>query len=142
MKRLLNLQAELGLIDKDLKAKVPRRKPRSREHELQCSCVNWFRLKYPKLRHCLFAVPNGGQRNKIVAAKLRKEGVLAGVSDLILLRMSKDYGALLIEMKDKTGKQSGLQKAWQHKIEQEGYKYVVCHSLDEFIENVSDYLED
>ena len=35
-----------------------RSKPKNEEHKIQCSCVSYFRLKYPHLRNMLFAVPN------------------------------------------------------------------------------------
>lgn len=38
-----------------------------------------------------FAVPNGGWRNPVVAAKLKAEGVRSGVSDLIILHAGKTY---------------------------------------------------
>ena len=43
-------------------------------------------------------------------------------------------------MKTKTGRQSPEQKAWQAKVEQYGYKYAVCRSLDEFINTIENYL--
>ena len=49
-------------------------------------------------------------------------------------------GALLIETKVKGNYQSQSQKEWQQQIEKEGYKYVVCRSLDEFQNQVTNYL--
>ena len=54
------------------------------EHRLQCACVRWFAYQHPELKGTLFAVPNGGQRNALVAAKLKDEGVTAGVADLLV----------------------------------------------------------
>lgn len=117
-----------------------RRKPDDKEHRLQSSCVQWFRLQFPEYAHSLFAVPNGGRRDKATGARLKAEGVVAGVADLILLRQSKGYGALLIEMKTKAGRQAATQKEWQRKVERDGYRYVVCRSLEEFMDAVRDYL--
>lgn len=118
-----------------------RRKPRDEEHQIQCACVRWFSYQYPELHGRLFAVPNGGRRDETTAAKLKAEGVVAGVADLILLRRNRDYGALLIEMKTPTGRQSDSQKKWQFTLCSENeYKYVVCRSLDDFIKEVNDYL--
>lgn len=119
-----------------------RRKPRDDEHKLQSACVRWYRLQYPKMRHNLFSVPNGGKRDAVTAAKMKEEGALAGVADLILLKSNKFYGALLIEMKTKTGNQSESQKEWEQKIVNDGYKYVVVRSLDEFQREVKQYLND
>lgn len=109
---------------------------------MQCACVQWFRYQYPKLRHNLFAVPNGGRRDKVTAAKLKAEGVLAGVADLVLLKSNSSYGALLIEMKTRTGRQADTQREWQRLIETDGYKYVVCRSLDDFMREVNAYISD
>lgn len=54
------------------------------EHELQKSCVKWFRLQYPEYTNLLFAIPNGGKRNAREAARLKAEGVTPGVPDLFL----------------------------------------------------------
>lgn len=117
-----------------------RKKPKDEEHRIQVSMVEWFRLQYPSMRHNLFAVPNGGRRDAATGAKLKEEGVLAGVDDLILLKSNRQYGALLIETKTKKGTQSDSQKEWESKIVKDRYKYVVCRSLEEFIEVVNDYL--
>lgn len=119
-----------------------RRKPQDHEHRLQCACVRWFRLQYPKMKHNLFAVPNGGKRDAGTAAKLKEEGALAGVADLILLYPNRFYGALLIEMKTKDGKQSEYQKDWQAKITNDGYKYIVVRSLESFQQEIKNYLSD
>ena len=96
-----------------------RRKPRDEEHQIQCACVRWFRLQYPHLHHNLFAVPNGGRRDEVTAGKLKAEGVLAGVADLILLKSNAEFGALLIEMKTRTGRQRDTQREWQQLIEKD-----------------------
>lgn len=121
-----------------------RRKTHSdEEHRTQVSCVRWFNLQYPHLRGRLFAVPNGGRRDAVTGAKLKDEGVIAGVSDLILLKSNHCYGALLIEMKRKDGRQRASQRWWQSVItENDEYKYVVCHSFDDFMREVTDYLND
>lgn len=119
-----------------------RRKPRDLEHKLQSACVRWYRLQYPKMKHNLFSVPNGGKRDAATAAKLKDEGALAGVADLILLKSNRFYGALLIEMKTPEGRQSQSQKDWQQKITNDGYKYVVVRSFEDFQREVRQYLSD
>lgn len=119
-----------------------RKKLTDDEHKIQCACVRWFRLKYPKLKNILFAVPNGGRRDAITGAKLKEEGATSGVSDLILLKSNRFYGGLCIEMKKPGGYQSASQKEWQKDAEANGAKYVVCRSLDEFMKVITDYLND
>ena len=119
-----------------------RKRPSDEEHRIQRSCVRWFNLKHQSLKGRLFAVPNGGKRDARTAAKLKEEGVVAGVADLILLVPNRFYGALLIEMKTTSGRQSTSQKEWERIVTDKGeYKYVVCHSLDDFINEVDNYLK-
>lgn len=117
-----------------------RKRPDDEEHRLQCACVNWFRLQYPTHATALFAVPNGGRRDRVSGAKLKAEGVLPGVSDLILLLPRGNHHGLLIEMKTESGKQSQAQRDWQRDMVHRGYKYMVIRSIDEFIDRVTDYL--
>lgn len=129
----------------EARSKNPPRKQRSEpEHDLQVACVQWFTLQYPNLRGRLFAVPNGGHRSKAEAAKFKAEGVVSGVSDLILLKSNHDFGALLIEMKTtaKNSRQSDNQKHWEQMITSLGeYKYVVCRTLEDFMREVRCYLQ-
>lgn len=123
------------------------------EHNLQCACVKWFAYQHPELQGLLFAIPNGGARNKATAGKLKAEGVVAGVADLILLvpgfviselkdgYLAKECHALCIEMKTERGRQSPEQKEWQKKVEEFGYRYAVCRSLDEFMNTINNYLQ-
>ena len=90
---------------------------RNEESKLQQSCITWFRLQYPRLVKLLFAVPNGFRRDVVTGAILKREGVVTGVADLILLIPKKGYASLCIEM-----------------------EYMVCRSLEEFIRQVDLYL--
>lgn len=120
-----------------------RKPPSDEEHRIQVSCVRWFRMKYPHLAARLFAVPNGGRRDGITGARLKEEGVLAGVADLILLVPNADYHALLIEMKTPKGRQSDSQRAWQRAVAgNDDYLYVVVRSLEEFIKVIEEYLQE
>lgn len=110
------------------------------ESNLQSGCVRWFRLKYPGLSRLLFAVPNGGSRNAIEAANLKQQGVVPGVSDLILLKPSGSYSSLCIEMKAGKNGQSGNQKEFQRVAELYGNKYIVCRTFDEFMKGIENYL--
>ena len=125
------------------KKAATRKRPSSEEHHIQVACVRWFSLQYPQYRGRLFAVPNGGRRDATTAAKLKAEGVVPGVADLILLKSNRQFGALLIEMKTEKGRQRESQKKWQEIITSDGeYKYVVCHSFDEFKKEIEEYLNE
>lgn len=130
-----------------LHGKRPRAHSRELEHKIQSACVEWFAVQFPNLRGRLVAVPNGGARSKAEAAKLKAEGVVAGVADLVLFMHdhTHGYGALFIEMKtpEHGSKQSDRQRWWQSVItEKNEYKYVVCRSLDDFMHEVRAYLNE
>ncbi len=114
-------------------AQRARRGPvRDDEHRLQCMCVRYFHYKYPAYRGLLFAVPNGGARSKATAGRLKAEGVVAGVSDLLFLVPRGKYHGLCLETKTPKGRQSPEQKEWQKKVEAQGYLYKIYRNFDEF----------
>ena len=112
------------------------------ESQIQQSCIKWFRLQHNDLEKVLISVPNGGKRSVITASILKAEGAISGVSDLLLLKQNSKYGCLCIEMKKPKGVQSENQKEWQKSMENIGNKYVICHSIDEFMVEIEDYLKD
>lgn len=113
---------------------------RNIESRIQQACVRWFRLQYPRYARLLFAVPNGGARSAVTGAILKAEGVVAGVSDLILLLPRGGCHALCIEMKTKKGRQQDSQKRWEEEVSRQGYRYVVCRSVEEFVSEVKGYV--
>lgn len=115
----------------------PRRKHGHPEEDIQAACILWFRLAYP--RYIVFAAPNGGSRNFLEAVNLKRSGVLAGVSDLIIVA---DHTVMFVEMKTKTGKQSIKQKEFQANVERLGFEYKVCRSLSEFQQTINHWIKD
>ena len=67
------------IADKLRKTGKKRKRNTDGEHRLQAECVRTFSMRYPRLRGLLFAVPNGGKRDEVTAAKLNAEGVVSGV---------------------------------------------------------------
>lgn len=117
---------------------------RKTEHNLQTACVRWFRYTHPELALNLFAVPNGGRRDRATGAMLKAEGATAGVADLLLLTPSWDgkSHALAIEMKttERGSAQRETQKKWQQAIEATGNRYEVCRDFDHFCAIICDHL--
>ena len=113
---------------------------RQLESQMQIGCVTWFRVAHPRYAKLLFSVPNGGMRNAGMARRLKAEGVVSGVSDLILLMPNSEYHALCIELKTNAGKQTANQKSWEEIVIKHGYKYAVVRSFDEFVAEVTKYL--
>lgn len=121
-------------------AEATKAKPRHLESHLQRNCLAWFRLQYPRLALVLFAVPNGGARNKREAGIMKAEGVTAGVADMILLKPSSGFASLCIEFKTDRGRQQETQKEWQRAAERAGNKYVVVRTFEQFQEEIAGYL--
>mgnify|MGYP000944177814 CR=1 FL=1 len=119
------------------------KKPRNNEEaDIQSEFFKNVGLVFPNIPDkLLFAVPNGGSRNKIEAANLKRQGVKAGISDTILLMPSGPYASLCMEFKTKSGKQSSEQKEFQKQAENCGSKYVVVRSVKEAIQEMKIYLK-
>jgi hypothetical protein len=110
------------------------------EHKLQCACIKWFRLQYPRYFYHLFAIPNGGSRDVITGSKLKAEGVVAGVADLFLCIANTEFHGLFIELKTEDNHQSIEQKKFEDAVKKVGYKYVVIKRFDDFVDLINDYL--
>lgn len=113
------------------------------EASLQVACVRWFSLQYPQHRGLLIHVPNGGsRRSAIEGSNLKRQGVTAGVADLLLLIARQGYGCLCIELKTLKGKQSEPQVVWQNITAAAGNAYTICRTVEEFIGTVNSYLHE
>lgn len=73
----------------------------------------------------VFSVPNGGSRNLREAVHLKAQGVMAGVSDLILLLPNKKV--YFIELKNPNGKgrQSPYQREFEDNVRAMGHEYLI-----------------
>lgn len=109
------------------------------EHKLQVDAIDIFRLAFPKLKRRLFAVPNGGARNAVTGAKLKAEGVLAGVWDLFLACPRGKFGGCFIETKFGDNDLTESQERFKKELEGE-YYFFVYRNVAEFIEGATYYL--
>lgn len=124
-----------------LQNEQPKKRARSKEeHNIQASCVQWFRMEFPEYEKLLFAIPNGGSRSAREGKSLKDEGVLAGVADLFLAVPNSKYHGCFIEMKTTKGRQQGNQKEFEFAVTAQRYDYQVCRSLSEFMGMVIGYL--
>lgn len=96
------------------------------------SLTNW-RFEY------FIKVPNEGRRSFALARKMKREGLSAGLPDVLCLAPSEYYKGLAIEFKVGVNKQTPAQIAWQAKLEKIGWLYRVCYSLDEAVNVVNEY---
>lgn len=125
------------------------------EHDEQVIVVKWadaHPIGHPV--RLLLAIPNGGQRHKATAGRLRAEGVRAGVPDLFLpvprlVNISpstahvRSCPGLWIELKRRKSSPSATsseQRWWHEALRAQGYRVEVCRGADEAIAAITDYL--
>lgn len=117
------------------------------ESKLQEACIKWFDYSYPAYRQLLFAIPNGGARNVITGAMLKRQGVRKGIPDLFLSipKYSKHEtsfvlsNGLYIEMKIGKGKQTAEQITFMSLVAGK-YIYEVIRDFDSFKKLIEEYL--
>jgi hypothetical protein len=80
---------------------------------------------YPELT-LFHAIPNGGDRHKATAGKMRAEGVRAGVPDYALPVARDGHHGLYIELKKLDGYASREQKDWIQRLRDQGYRAEVA----------------
>ena len=118
------------------KKSVQKRTPREiidvseTEHEAQTRVVRVL----TRLGVVFCAVPNGGFRQKLSAVRLKREGVVSGVPDLLIFTpppLRPDVRGVAIEMKTVKGRLSDKQKAFIKKLEDCHWVCFVCRGSDE-----------
>jgi len=115
------------------------------EHAEQVALFQWRDLmaaSRPELL-AMFAIPNGGAREAITGAILKREGVSAGVPDVFLAVARGKRHGLFIEMKRKCGGVFGAaQKQWAERLKAQGYCHKLCCGAEVAIETIERYLQD
>jgi len=116
------------------------------EHSrLQAACIKYFRYQYSEIKELLFSIPNGiplanqNVRTKIYN-KLKEEGLQPGVPDLFLAVGNSIYHGMFIEIKSKTDRLRKKQVDMIRELESENYKCIIVRSLDEFMEQINEYM--
>lgn len=95
--------------------------------------IQWVHFQYPREAKRLFAVPNGEFRTLASARRLKAEGAMAGVSDLLFLRPNDRYHGLCLEFKKSGETWSAVrpsQREFLQASEEEGYAAAVAFGFD------------
>ena len=119
---------------------VNRRRHRGVEHDEQAALFRRIDAHPVWAELPIYAVPNGGYRTKATAAKLKAEGVRAGVPDISIDVARGDWHGMRIEMKVKPNKPTDAQVAFMKRLMRQGILTVVCYSADEAWAELSSYL--
>lgn len=112
------------------------------EHSEQSALFEWAaRLegRAPELA-LLYAIPNGGHRHPAVAARMKAEGVKAGVPDIHLPIARMGYNGLYIELKVGRNKPTARQIAWHVALKAHGHCVDVSYSWQEAAQKIARYL--
>lgn len=117
------------------------------EHDEQKALFDWAELvtgRFPELER-MFAIPNGGDRHPVVAAKLKAEGVKPDIPDILLPVARGGYHGLFIELK-KPKDSTPAGRATKGQIEcladlgDQGYFAALCVGWDAARKTIVDYL--
>ncbi len=113
----------------------------------QVKVVTWFRIQYPY--HVIISIPNGawlagsGRQRFAQAGKLKKTGMMPGVSDLFICVPCGKYGGMWLEMKDRGKKKSSLtpaQREWIGLMNSQGYYADWAAGFEEARDKIKEYL--
>lgn len=112
------------------------------EHNEQVSLFQWWDITQCKKpwASLLFAIPNGGLRNIVTAARLKAEGVKPGIPDLFLAWPAGGLHGLWIELKTPKGRPSRIQKEVLEILRSAGYAAVVAYGWDQAMRYIELYL--
>lgn len=107
------------------------------EAKIQSECFVWFNnnycLTFHEPRGMMFSVPNElGGRNMISTALAKGIGLMAGVSDTIIILPNSKI--IFVEFKTLKGRQSDKQKDFEKRVKAHGYDYYIVRSFEEFKE--------
>jgi hypothetical protein len=112
------------------------------EHQMQHALTEWWKLSHREYKlpeFALFAIPNGGARNAVTGAILKREGVRKGIPDLMLVKRNKDYSGLFIELKAPKGIPTKEQKEFIEFANNE-YLAVICYDWQAAAKIIHNYI--
>lgn len=112
------------------------------EHDEQAALFEWAAWNQHRdaALNMLYAVPNGGKRDVVTAARLKAEGVKAGVPDVVLTVARNGYHGFYLELKVGKNKTSAEQDAWLAALAFQGYLVDVSYGWQEAAHKIARYL--
>ena len=119
------------------------KKQSTSEHDEQVALFRMAKLhekKYPGLE-LMHAIPNGGARHIAVAAKLKAEGVKAGIPDIFLPVPRGNAHGLYIELKAEAGRVTDAQREMMAGLSRQGYACLVCYGWEKAWREIEAYMK-
>lgn len=106
-----------------------KRKNASPEHDIQCEVVRRLKVHAPELMFC--ATVGGVRLSMNQAKRMKAAGYLAGIPDMLFFEPNGEHVGLAIELKAKRGRVSAAQKDAIRRLNDRGWRAVVCTGFDE-----------
>jgi hypothetical protein len=125
-------------------AKKVRAKPIDWEGQEQITLLSEIQFRHPTVFKLIYHPANGGLRHISVAKTLKKQGVKAGVPDLVLPMARGGYFGMYMEFKATPPHDSPVspdQDAYLQGLIMQGYFAVVCRGWREAMDVLSNYLK-
>ena len=124
------------------------------EHQEQAAVISWW-ASYAATRNIdprlLFAIPNAAKRSYALANRMRKEGMVSGIPDLMLARPKifidatgapiTEFAGLFLELKRVGEKATPAQLEMIDLLRKQGYNCIVAQGADEAIRALKAYIE-
>lgn len=120
----------------------------TKEDSLQIAVADYLRLQYPYVLFC--HIPNGGSRNAIEGAKLKRMGVKGGMPDIMIFKAdikrvnikdAKFNFGLFLELKIKPNKPTKNQIEIMANLRDEGWAGDVCYDFESAKKLIDNYLK-
>jgi hypothetical protein len=112
--------------------------PLGKEDCMLIQVMDW--VKHHHFDKFIFHVANERFTTPHSGALLKRKGVLAGVSDILILKPSNGYNGAAIELKMPLGRLTKPQKTFLETAHDNGYFVGVCYSAESAIKAIKDYL--
>ena len=116
-----------------------RKRSEATEQERVINWATFYAKDFSELA-LLHHIPNGGSRNQLEAANLKRQGVKAGVPDLCLPVPRNGKHGLYMEMKWQKNKTTDKQDWWLDQLRQQGYETAVCWTAEDAMDTIAGYL--
>jgi hypothetical protein len=113
------------------------KRPAPSEHSIQVTVIDYITTCKTHPDIFAIAIPNAGKRSLRHGARMKAEGLTAGVADLAILL--PDGRIAWLELKATKGSQSISQKGFQARCARLGHPYEVCKSVQAAIDTLKSW---
>lgn len=122
------------------------------EDEMLIAVFDWVRVMCPMHPEMLNILHVENEHNRPVRTdasgrrfcasgkRAKRKGLSKGYPDIVVEVPRGTYHGLRIELKTSSGRVSAEQSDWLKRLNEHGYKAVVCRSIDDTIDTIKDYL--